>query len=74
MDIEEAKKYLRNYKDEEWYDKEVSEAIETVLAELEKKEAVINEMAKYICEDLLEERDVEQVKKAFYERVEREGK
>ena len=40
MQIEEAKEYLKNYK----YDNEVKEAIETVLNELEKKEAEIDKL------------------------------
>ena len=51
MDIEEAKKYCKQIKDKDlWKIGYVygREAIETVLSELEKKEAIINEMAKDI--------------------------
>ena len=65
MNIEEAKEYLRNYK----YDNEVSEAIETVLSELEKKDKVINEMAKHITGYS----NID-VKEYFTNKVEREGK
>ena len=51
MDIAEAKKYCKQIKDKDlWKIGYVygREAIETVLSELEKKEAIINEMAKDI--------------------------
>ena len=50
--IEEAKKYCKQIKDKDlWKIGYVygREAIETVLSELEKKEAIINEMAKFIA-------------------------
>ena len=55
MDIEEAKKYCKQIKDKDlWKIGYVygREAIETVLSELEKKEAIINEMAKQENEQL----------------------
>lgn len=80
MDIEEAKgvidNYFTHYIDE---NPELALAVSTVLTELEKKEAVINEMAEYII-DLIkynnpeEERDKEEIKEHFTNKVEREGK
>lgn len=51
MDIAEAKKTLKTMKeniDKKYLKSRNSVAIETVLSELEKKEAIINEMAKDI--------------------------
>lgn len=51
------------------------EALETVLSELEKKEAVINEMAKWMAGgNKYIYATVEDVKEQFYNEVEREGK
>lgn len=50
MDIEKAKNILNHYLEMEEFDSagDFLIAIETVLSELEKKEAIINEMAKTI--------------------------
>ena len=53
MDIAEAKKTLKTMKeniDKKYLKSRNSVAIETVLSELEKKEAIINEMAKQLVE------------------------
>lgn len=56
----------------------VENQLKQAKAELEKKEAIINEMAKYII-DLIkynnpeEERDKEEIKKYFIKKVEKEG-
>lgn len=47
--IQSGKEYFEAY-DECYITKEELEAIETVLSELEKKEAIINEMAKKLVE------------------------
>ena len=73
MDIEEAKKNLKGIDIRNFLSgmseqsnyildraEETNEAIETVLSELEKKEAIINEMADYM------EQDIEEMKKLFY--------
>ena len=52
MDIAEAKKTLKTMKeniDKKYLKSRNSEAIETVLSELEKKEAIINEMVKQLA-------------------------
>lgn len=52
MDIAEAKKTLKTMKeniDKKYLKTRNSVAIETVLSELEKKEAIINEMAKQLA-------------------------
>lgn len=48
MDIETAKELLKEYRDDELFGVAGREALGAVLSELEKKEAIINEMAEYI--------------------------
>lgn len=57
MDIEEAKKYCKQIKDKDlWKIGYVygREAIEAVLAELEKKDKMIDEMAEYMEQEMAE--------------------
>lgn len=78
MQIEEAKKYCKQIKDRDlWKVGYVygSEAIETVLNELEKKDKVIDEMAKYIKEPYRiiafgsRKPKIEIIKEYFYKKV-----
>lgn len=48
MDIEKAKELLEEYRDDKLFGVAGREALGVVLSELEKKEAIINEMAKTI--------------------------
>ena len=69
MDIERAKELLKD-KDVMWNNPEnnVLEAIETVLSELEKKEAIINEMAKTINKEYYKD-----IIENYTKKVEKEG-
>jgi hypothetical protein len=75
MQIEEAKKilgYQLNMKDTDVYTPINYEAIETVLNELEKKDKVIDEMAKCLsnADDYFGDMSVKETKEYFYKKVE----
>ena len=86
MDIEEAKKTLKTMKeniDKKYLKSRNSEAIETVLSELEKKEEQIDLMAEQLAglaifdiekDEPLVLGDKEEVKQYFTNKVEKEGK
>ena len=80
MNIEEAIDILKEHKkliDEKYLKAKNSKAIETVLNELEKKDKVIDEMAKDILHDRNEwvefdfekYKDIEEVKEEYYKKV-----
>lgn len=80
MNIEEAIDTLKEHKkliDKKYLKAKNSKAIETVLNELEKKDKVIDEMAKDILHDRNEwvefdfekYKDIEEVKEEYYKKV-----
>ena len=85
MNIEEAKETLKTMKeniDKKYLKARNSLAIETVLSELEKKEAIINEMAEQLAglaifdiekDEPLVLGDKEEVKEYFTKKSEKEG-